>query len=54
MVDAFPKAKVLLGDRGYGAGWFHRALIKGGITPCIASKSNRKIPIPHDRALCRP
>ena len=53
MVDVFPKATVLLGDRGYGADWFHRALIKRGITPCIASKSNREIPIPHDRALYR-
>ena len=53
MIDAFPKAKVLLGDRGYDADWFRRALIERGITPCIPSKSNRKIPIPHDRTLYR-
>ena len=53
MIDAFPKADVLLGDRGYDADWFRQALIARGITPCIPSKSNRKVPIPHDRALYR-
>ena len=53
MVHAFPKAKVLLGDRGYDADWFRNALIERGITPCIPSKSNRKAPIPHDRNLYR-
>jgi transposase len=53
MIHAFPKAKVLLGDRGYDADWFRNALIERGITPCIPSKSNRKVPIPHDRKLYR-
>jgi transposase len=53
MIEAFPKAKVLLGDRGYDADWFRNALIERGITPCIPSKSNRKVPILHDRALYR-
>jgi transposase len=53
MIHAFPKAKVLLGDRGYDADWFRNALIERGITPCIPSKSNRKVPIPHDRTLYR-
>ena len=53
MIDAFPKAKVLLGDRGYDADWLRHALIERGITACIPSKSNRKIPIPHDRTLYR-
>ena len=53
MIDALPKAKVLLGDRGYDADWFRRALINRGITPCIPSKTNRKVPIPHDRTLYR-
>ena len=53
MIDAFPKAKVLLGDRGYDADWFRHALIERGITPCIPSKTNRRIPIPHDCALYR-
>ena len=53
MIDAFPKSKVLLGDRGYDADWFRQALIERGIIPCIPSKINRKVPIPHDRALYR-
>ena len=53
MINAFPKADVLLGDRGYDADWFRQALIARGITPCIPSKTNRKVPIPHDRALYR-
>ena len=35
MIDAFPKAKVLLGDWGYEANWFRHALVERGITPCI-------------------
>jgi len=53
MIDTFPKANVLLGDRGYDADWFRNALVERGITPCIPSKTNRKIAIPHDRALYR-
>ena len=53
MIDAFPRANVLLGDRGYDADWFRHALAERGISPCIPSKSNRKIAIPHDRALYR-
>jgi transposase len=51
MVDALPRAKVLLGDKGYDADWFRQALIERGIAPCIPSRANRKIPIPHDRDL---
>jgi hypothetical protein len=40
----------LLGDRGYDADWFSHAMIERGITPCIPSKTNRKIPIPYDHA----
>ena len=53
MLDAFPKANVLLGDRGYDADWFQHPLVERGITPCIPSKTNRKIVIPHDRMLYR-
>ena len=53
MLDALPRAKELLGDRGYDADWFRNALIKRGIVPCIPSKSSRKIPIAHDRTLYR-
>ena len=53
MLDALPPAKALLGDRGYDAGWFRNALAARGITACIPSKANRKIPIAHDRSLYR-
>ena len=53
MIDAFTKAKVLLGDRGYDADWLRHALIERRITPCVPSKTNRKIAIPHDRTLYR-
>ena len=53
MIDALPPAKVMLGDRGYDADWFRAALMAKGIEPCIPSKTNRKIPISHDRALYR-
>lgn len=53
MIGAMLDAKVLLGDRGYDANWFRNALIARGIEPCIPSKVNRKIQIPHDRSLYR-
>ena len=53
MLAALPKAKAMLGDRGYDADWFRNALTRRGITPCIPSKANRKIAIPHDRTLYR-
>ena len=53
MIDALPKAKAMLGDRGYDADWFRDALAARDIVPCIPSKANRKVPIPHDRLLYR-
>ena len=53
MIDALPQAKAMLGDRGYDADWFRAALAERGITACILSKTNRKIPIPHDTVLYR-
>ena len=53
MIEALPPAKAMLGDRGYDADWFRNALNARGITPCIPSKINRKVPIPHDKALYR-
>ena len=53
MLDALSSATALLGDRGYDADWFRGALIAKSIAPCIPSKANRKIPIPHDRMLYR-
>ena len=51
LVEALPPAKTMLADRGYDADWFRAALAARGIDPCIPSKINRKIFIPHDRAL---
>ena len=53
MLDALPRAKALLGDRGYDADWFRKALAERNITACIPSKRNRKVPIPHDAMLYR-
>ena len=53
MLPALPKAKELLGDKGYDANWFRNALAKTGIPACIPSKANRKKPIEHDRTLYR-
>ena len=53
MLNALPKAKELLGDRGYDADWFRHALTERGIKACIPSKSNRKKHIEHDRILYR-
>lgn len=53
MIEALPRAKAMLGDRGYDADWFRAALATRGIAACIPSKSNRKIPIPHDTVLYR-
>ena len=53
MIDAFPKAKALLGDKGYDADWFRQALSERGITPLIPSKTNRKAQIDYDKTLYR-
>ena len=51
MLPALPKAKELLGDKGYDANWFRKALAKRGIAACIPSKANRKKSIEYDRTL---
>jgi transposase len=53
MLDALPSARTLIADRGYDANWFRQALSARGIEPCIPSKTNRIVPIPHDPALYR-
>ena len=53
MFDALPKVKTMIADRGYDADWLRDALTARGINPCIPSKSNRKVPIPHDRTVYR-
>lgn len=53
MIDAFPKAKALLGHKGYDADWFRAALANRNIDAYIPSKANRKVQIPHDKVLYR-
>jgi len=53
MIDALPKAKELLGDKGYDADWFRQALTRRGIEPCIPSRTNRKRPLAFDKTLYR-
>ena len=48
MLRDLPTAKHLLADRGYDADWFRNDLEEMEISPCIASRKNRKEPIPHN------
>lgn len=38
MIEAFPRARSLLADRGYDADWFRAALTERGIAACIPLK----------------
>ena len=51
LLEALPKAKELLGDKGYDSNWFRAALIHRGITPCIPPRKNRKVQIDYDKQL---
>ncbi len=53
MLDALPRAKALLGGRGYDADWFRATLTERKIIACIPSKKNSKVQIPHDTAFHR-
>jgi transposase len=53
MLPLLPKAKELLGDKGYDADWFRQALAERETSACIPPKSNRKIQIPYDTVLYR-
>jgi transposase len=53
LLSTLPPAKALLADKGYDADWFRYALADRNIEACIPSKSNKKIQIPHDKALYR-
>jgi transposase len=43
----------MFADKGYDGDWFRHALAARKTTPCIPSKSNRKVQIPHDPVLYR-
>jgi len=51
LLDKLPKAKEMLGDRGYDSDWFRAALRAKGITPCIPPRKNRKVQIVYDKTL---
>ena len=51
LLDALPKAKEMIADRGYDAAWFRTALKAKGMTPCIPPKKNRNAFIPYDAEL---
>ncbi len=51
LLRLLPPVKCLLADRGYDADCFRSALIDMNTTPCIPSKKNRKVQIPHDAVL---
>ncbi|OCJ63324.1 transposase [Agrobacterium tumefaciens] len=53
MLRVLPKARTLLADKGYDADWFRAALAERKIDACIPSRSNRKVPVPHDPVLYR-
>ena len=53
MLGALPRARVLIGDRGYDSRGFRDALAARGTDACIPSSRSRKIPIPHDPAVYR-
>jgi transposase len=49
LLDGLPKAKWLLGARGYDADWFRDALQEKGITPCIPGRTSRTKPVKYDK-----
>ena len=53
MLPSLPKARELLGDKGYDSCRFREALIARGIIPCIPSTRSRKVRIPYDKLLYR-
>ena len=53
MLPSLPRAKELLGDKGYNSNRFREALAERGIQPCIPSSRSRKAPLPYDKALYR-
>ena len=48
-----PKARALLGDRGYDSNWFRQALAEQGTILCIPSTKSRKQAIDYDKTLYR-
>ncbi|KXV10233.1 transposase [Gluconobacter oxydans] len=49
LLDSFPAAQWMLGDRRYDADWFRDALEEKGIKPCIPGRKSRGKPVKYDR-----
>jgi len=53
LLDKLPKAKVLIGDKGYDSDGLRSALIDRDIVPCIPPLKHRKIQHDYDKLLYR-
>jgi len=53
MLPSLPRARELLGDKGYDSNRLRQLLIGRGIEPCIPSSRSRKVPIPYNKTLYR-
>lgn len=51
LLSSLPKAKELLGDKGYDSDWFRQALAAQGTTACIPPKANRKVQYDYDKTV---
>lgn len=51
LLPLLPKAKEMIGDRGYDADWFRAALKSKGMKPCIPPKKNRRVQYRYDKNL---
>ena len=53
LLPSLPRAKVLLGDKGYDSDWFRAALADRGIDACIPPLRHRKVQHVYDNQLYR-
>ena len=49
LLSGLPNLKGLLGDRGYDADWFRKALHDNKICPCSPGWKKRKTPVRYDK-----
>jgi hypothetical protein len=53
VLDVLPRAKAMLGEKGYDAGWLCNALAEGGIAPVSRQKPSAKVMIDYGQKLYR-
>jgi transposase len=51
LLAEMPRAKRLIGDKGYDAGWLRDELKARGVRVCIPARSGRNRPASHNRKL---